>query len=108
MPVYRKVLVPCTIERGGFGNERTYRVRLAGGEEHIGLAPWIYCLDNKHKPIEDEPAIKEIIKGFIVGNRIRNGGKEAKVAFPDGAVCLIDAKDAKEVPEETACVPVEP
>jgi hypothetical protein len=86
-----KVLIPCAIERGGFGNERTYRIPIAGDGEHIGVAPWIYCFDKDRQPVEVEPSIDQTIDGFVVGKVVRNGGQIAKVAFPDGEVCLIDA-----------------
>src|SRR5262245_45029370 len=77
----KKVLIPCSIERGGFGNERTYRVQIHGGGEHVGLAPWIYCFDKVRKPVDNEPEEGVVVKGFVVGRFISNGGDSAKIAF---------------------------
>lgn len=107
MAIYRKVLVPCTIERGGFGNERTYTVATAGGDNYIGIAPWIYCYNLEKKTVQDEPEIGKTIKGYVTG-KVISGGVDAKVSFPDGAVCLIVSSTLVTFPTESPNnVPVE-
>ncbi len=103
-----KILVRCSIERGGFGNERTYKVKTAGGGVYTGIAPWFYCFTNTNEQVEykstfeqvaEEPALDQSISGYIVGRLIRNGGDDAKVAFPDGEVCLIKSEHISRLPE---------
>ena len=98
MAAYSKVLVPSTIERGGFGNERTYRVRTADGDEHIGIALWTYCYNEKKQQVEDEPEIGQEIPGFVIAKLIKNGGNQAKVEFPDGGICNVAATDIQPEP----------
>jgi hypothetical protein len=99
MTTSTKVLVRCQIERGGFGNERTFRVQSNGGE-HVGLAPWIYCFDKNKEPVEAEPEAGQVINGFIVARIVSITGATAKVVFPDGEVCAFDVTNLIE-DEET-------
>lgn len=88
MPAYPTVLIPARISRGGFGNERTYKIRSASGNDFTGLAAWPYCFDEKVRRIEEEP--QEEVTGFIEA-RVVNGAPDgaAKVWLPDGEVCYV-------------------
>jgi len=108
MAIYRKVLVPCTIERGGFGNERTFTIEKSVGGSHVGIAPWIYCYNKEKIRVKDEPKVGETISGFVEGKKITKGDGNVKVAFPDGSICIINAGELSEPPTELSRnVPIE-
>lgn len=82
------VLLACRISRGGFSGERVFRLSLADGTEHVGVAPvgYFFHRGDRPKPIEpNEPPHKgQPIEGLIAGRIVVNGGDTALVAVPDG------------------------
>jgi len=88
MEEFSKVLVPCTIERGGFGNERTYRVRLAvcasdearplggGDEKTVRRREW------GEETRRAKEGWKELGRKQVRRNRIQLGGKIATKSNP--------------------------
>jgi hypothetical protein len=88
MSIYPTVLITARISRGGFGNERTYKIRAASGKDFTGLAAWLYCFDTQVHRLQEEPEGE--VPGFIEA-RIVNGRPDgpAKVWLPDGEVCYV-------------------
>jgi hypothetical protein len=79
------VLIKCFISSSAFSGERVFRIGLADGTKHFGVAPVSYCYDQNKAPLGPKsPPQGEQIKGLVQGRVIANGNKLVKIAIPDG------------------------
>ncbi len=100
MAAYRTVVVKAKISRGGFANERTFAIQTAGGQEYIGLAPWIYCFDSHLARIQEEPADDRTTTGYVQARIISvQADGSYKLSLPGGDVCLVAKSQIKENPD---------
>lgn len=62
-----KVLyIDCTIERGGFSNERTFEIDAGNGELLVGTAHVQYLRDQNKTALDDDtPGYSEKINGYV-------------------------------------------
>jgi hypothetical protein len=106
------VALRCRITRGGFSSERVFRVRLAEGEEYVGVAPVDYFLTEAKAPLPaDEPPQRgTAITGHVAARVLSNGSDEAAlVSVPSGDVLRVNAGELSSYPGGSrAHVPVQP
>jgi len=105
------VLLACQISPSSFSGERVFRITVANNAECVGVAPVDYCRRQDQSAIgSNEPSKGKRISGFVEGLVIEDGGREAKVALPDGKAITVplDRISFVSEPEETTYVPVGP
>jgi hypothetical protein len=110
MPAAQPNAVRCTLSRGGFSEERIFRIKLPGGKMHVGAAPRQYCYHRKGLLLgPDEPAPKAQIDGKIVVRILREDGPgRILVYLPDGDVVPVTEDQLDHVKEVSPDVPVQP
>ena len=102
----------CKITRSGFNSKRVFRLRLAGGAEHIGAAPARYFFTEKGAPLGgDQPPRKELpLPGLIAAREVlRDPDGTIWVSVPSGEVLPVTDEEVTEYPEKAGTdVPVGP
>jgi hypothetical protein len=102
----------CTISRGGFTDERIFRVKLADDGTHVGACPRQYCYKRSGRLLkEDEPSERgKTIEGLVLARYVREAKEGvALVSVPDGAVVSVRPEQIREAPKEfSPDVPVQP
>jgi len=105
------VLLACQISPSSFSGERVFRINLANNTEYVGVAPVDYCRRQDQSAIgSNQPPQGKRISGFVEGRVVENGGREARVALPDGEAITVplDRISFVSEPKETTYVPVGP
>jgi len=94
----RLVALRCTISRGGFSDERIFRLRLPGGD-YTGIASRTYCWNDQDDPLsEGEPAEGQTIAGKVAARVLEVRGADVLVSIPDGDVVTVRANQLIESP----------
>jgi hypothetical protein len=96
------IALSCTITRGGFSDERVFRVNLAGGGTYVGACPRYYCFSSNLQPLKENqpPERGKSIAGLVLASRVREEGDVILVSVPDGAVLAIAAAQIRQAPKE--------
>jgi hypothetical protein len=100
----KKIALSCTISRGGFTDERVFRVEMANGETYIGACSRRYCYAKDKRIIkEEQPKRGETIDGLVMARHIRDEEEGALlVSVPDGAVLLVSEDRVREAPKDVS------
>jgi hypothetical protein len=81
--------IRCIISRGGFSDERLFRID-AGGMKYEGVASRQHMWSREGVPLADgEPPIGENIEGLVAARIIKIEDGRALVSVPDGEVITI-------------------
>jgi hypothetical protein len=91
--IAKNILIVCQISTGVFSGERMFEVQLADGSQtYSGIAPLHYFRkeDGGELTASDPPG-NNTIKGTLTARLVRNGGKTALVAIPDGEAITVPA-----------------
>ena len=99
MPSQRLVALLCKISRGGFTQERVFRVEPSTGEAYIGTAPLHYCYTANNRLLDSEqpPAGKQLL-GKVAARLIKEEDGMALVSLPDGHVLIVPKDQYQEWP----------
>jgi len=101
------VYLECQISAGAFSDECVFELKLASGDEYIGIAPRKYCrTEDGHQLASDSLQKQSTITGKIAARLIRNGGDVAVVAIPDGEAVEVSAGIVSQREPETSHVSV--
>lgn len=85
--------VLCEIERGAFSGERVFQIALTDGGTYIGVAPRDYYFKADGSELSpDEPSATQLINGMLTIRIIKNGGKTAYIAIPDGEAVTVSSE----------------
>ncbi len=104
------VKVFCQLSRGGFSDERVFRVALANGETHIGAALVEYCYTSEGQPLgDDQPEkgkpIKGLLDAWVVQTRADD---QVLVSVPDGSVLVVKKSQIARATEGSPRVSIKP
>lgn len=98
----RTVAVTCQLSRGGFSEDRVFRVQLAGDKTHTGVAPRRYCLTAQGQRLKPEqPAEGKRLSGRVEAVVVREEDDGVLLYFPDGSVAVVDRSLISKAPEES-------
>src|SRR5438067_1833642 len=98
MSAVNHVALPCEISRGGFSDERIFKVRILKGE-YTGVASRRYCWDQNDEPLEeDEPSTGETIQGKVAARVLEVTSAAVLVSVPDGEVVTVNRSQLLERP----------
>lgn len=91
--------IACTISRGGFSDERIFRLN-AGGVDHEGLASRRHMWKADGSPIQEgEPPLGRTIKGFVAARLLELvDASTALVSLPDGETAKVPTSDLRDRP----------
>jgi hypothetical protein len=99
----KKIALSCKISRGGFTDERVFRVGMADGETYIGACSRRYCYTkDKHIIKDEQPKRGETIDGLVLARHIRDEEGNLLVSVPDGAVLLVSESRVTEAPKDVS------
>ena len=107
MHTSQPVALDCRITRGGFSDERIFRVPQSSGDDYQGIASRRYCwgpgdrLLAENEPPSDEKWIKGKVAARVIGVR----GDDVQVSVPDGEVITVSRGQLRARPNH-AHVPV--
>ena len=98
MPAAQRVALECEITRGGFSDERIFKILLPSGE-YTSLASRQYCWDDNDEPLqEDQPAAGRTIRGKVAARVIEVNDTGVLVSVPDGEAITVAAAQLLERP----------
>jgi hypothetical protein len=100
MPNAGSISLLCKISRGGFTDERVFRVSLTDGDTYVGACPRQYCFTRKGAPLKrDEPERGKQVDGLVLARHVREDDeKSALVSVPDGEVLLVGTEQIQKDP----------
>jgi hypothetical protein len=103
------VALDCKITRGGFSDERIFKLRRHDGTEYTGIASRRYCWgpDDRLLAADEPPSADEWIKGKVAARILSADGREADVSVPDGEAITVNVDQLRARPSEAGInVPV--
>ena len=85
-----RVALRCEISRGGFSDERVFRVAVPQGD-FFGVASRRYCWDVQDRPLpEDQPPAGQSIQGKVAARVVdMDESDNIVVSVPDGQVITV-------------------
>lgn len=104
-----RIYLACSLSRGSFSGEVIFRCDMFNSERYTGVAPLVQCRskDDSRLHLNDLPAnSQETLDGKVVASLIKNGGKIARVALPDGEAIEVSIDLVSERVEKGMYVPV--
>jgi hypothetical protein len=98
----QSIALLCTISRGGFTDERVFRIQVADGSTYVGACARQYCFTRGRVPLKrEQPERGKTIDGLVFATRVREEQDGvALVSVPDGAVLPVKVDQIKELPKE--------
>lgn len=93
--------IECKISRGGFSDERVFRIEFSD-RAYEGIASRRHMWTETGQPIEDgEPPIGQLLDGLVAARVLELNADQstAIVSIPDGGVIEIAVGQLKERPE---------
>ena len=91
MQMSQPIALNCRITRGGFSDERLFRVRQSSGEDYLGIASRRYCWGPNDRLLgeNDPPSDERWIEGKVAARVIGVRGDDVHVSVPDGEVITV-------------------
>lgn len=91
--------IACTISRGGFSDERIFRLN-AGGVNHEGLASRRHMWKADGSPIQEgEPPLGRTVKGLVAARLLELvDASTALVSLPDGETAKVPTSELRDRP----------
>ena len=109
MQMSQYVALDCEITRGGFSDERIFKVRRDDDTEYTGIASRRYCWgrDDRLLAADEPPSAEKWVKGKVAARILSVRDHRADVSVPDGEVITVKVGQLRPRPSKAGInVPV--
>lgn len=90
------IAIPCIISSAGFSSERTFRVTLPEGSEHVSAAPVDYFFTEGKTQLSPDQATQRgiSVKGYLAGRIVTHYPDDTYlISVPSGEVLRLPSSD---------------
>ena len=89
--------IPCTIDRGGFSNERTFEFNLTNGGLAVGLSDIEHLMDSTFQKLRPNDCLTPT-KGYVKCRTLKSDATRVLVDVPQGETYTILRSQLIKVP----------
>ena len=95
----KMMTVPCALIRGGFSDERVFRLATPDGRDHVGVVDSIHCWDKSGAIRGPKVTGEGAIDGRLAARVVARDGGLARIAIPpDDTVLVVPWEFLQEFP----------